>query len=688
MDYADLAAQLPKSELAIADGVREGVGIPSSRSRSFVAPSLSVRSGDLDDAHVVVVSAPAAAGKSTLAWELAAETRGVLVDLAHWNVGNNFLSGTFFKMFADKVGLLLTEIAAGRSALIIDAVEEGQLRSGESNFEKFLDDLVDYASTFVGTAPTVVLFARAETTEYLTLYLESRSVKHAVVGIEYFNSTKAKKFIDLQLDTIEGESGAHREQRTTFVQVRDLLWEMVAGTLPVGDLEPDSFLGYPPVLAAMSNYLAVDNFQSLGNALRDIGARSLAGGPWSFISTILDDILTREQRKFAAAVGERLTTGADIRRDLFGPDEQACRLYDLILGRSPDDLLLPKLPEDEQASYLSATEVAISQHAFMGDGRNFTNTVFRDYVEAIQLVSPNSTRRRAAREDILGSGRPPSPLLGRFLLGMTGDRALAGPELGIVYDSLSAQEVVAGNIHIVVNDEGHSQAARAYVRFESTNETLEFMVDTSEGPVSFQRRLRDAVIDSDGHVGLGSPVSDFIMGPGVSVTSSMLSFESSLTRVILGDEPVLIQADLIDLPSGGVQLKVVGDGILKASWPDMTFPWIAYKEDIPTEEDDDAELYDLLRHLSHIFKYFVRHRREPLQAPKLLVDNIAVGRSPDARRVLSYLIEIGVVTVSADGYQTDLDALAARGINYMDLRSRTLTPALRELLRDVGSLGE
>src|SRR6266508_599169 len=60
----------------------------------FVEPPLSLDPGGLDESKAVVVSAPAAVGKTMLAEHLALNTGGSLWDLGQFHVGNNFAVGT------------------------------------------------------------------------------------------------------------------------------------------------------------------------------------------------------------------------------------------------------------------------------------------------------------------------------------------------------------------------------------------------------------------------------------------------------------------------------------------------------------------------------------------------------------------------------------------------------------------
>ena len=79
---------------SLVDPAPNGIRYVTSERAEFVDPPLTILDGRLEQAQVVVVSAPAAVGKSMLAEYLAYRTGGVLWNLADFHVGNNFAVGT------------------------------------------------------------------------------------------------------------------------------------------------------------------------------------------------------------------------------------------------------------------------------------------------------------------------------------------------------------------------------------------------------------------------------------------------------------------------------------------------------------------------------------------------------------------------------------------------------------------
>src|SRR5690606_31418271 len=115
------------------------------------------------------------------------------------------------------------------------------------------------------------------------------------------------------------------------------------------------------------------------------------------------------------------------------------------------------------------------------------------------------------------------------------------------------------------------------------------------------------------------------------------------------DGPVRLRADLYEGPPGVLDLRVVAPDSLTISWPDASYPWVDYRGELEVPRDDE-DAYVKFRHLSHILRYFVRHGREPLQAGKQLIDNVAVGQSPGAQAVFAAFLESGVVNQRGNVY--------------------------------------
>src|SRR5262249_36551702 len=148
--------------LAAEDHARHGVEEPAQFPR-FVAPTLKESTAPRQGAtSVVLISAPGAVGKTTLAREIAFRIGSPLWHLGQVNVGHEFMTGAIARAFGDaEYSRVKGELRGGKRALVLDGLDEARLRAGQQNFEAFLEGL---ASDFgqPGTQPSLVLLGRAD----------------------------------------------------------------------------------------------------------------------------------------------------------------------------------------------------------------------------------------------------------------------------------------------------------------------------------------------------------------------------------------------------------------------------------------------------------------------------------------------------------------------------------------------
>jgi len=121
---------------------------------------------DPQSSPILLVSAPGAVGKSTLARQIAFVTGAVYVDLAKADpVGGNTMSGGLVKSG------LYPNWQSQTTALLIDGLDEARLRVTQEAFEAFLADVVQLSAG--RTLPTV-LFGRTGAIQDAWLLSEGR----------------------------------------------------------------------------------------------------------------------------------------------------------------------------------------------------------------------------------------------------------------------------------------------------------------------------------------------------------------------------------------------------------------------------------------------------------------------------------------------------------------------------------
>src|SRR5581483_1261856 len=169
----------------------------------FVEPSISIVQGDPKTARLLIIAAPGAVGKSSYAGALAAGADAVLVNLAKTDpLGGNFFMGGLAKSFGLKA---LSDVADGKIALVVDALDEAQMKAGPNGYEAGLLDLAT-----VTAAPAclpAVLLGRAIAAEAAYRLLTASGYATCLLKIEYFRDDQASEYLRQKLPLVAARSG-------------------------------------------------------------------------------------------------------------------------------------------------------------------------------------------------------------------------------------------------------------------------------------------------------------------------------------------------------------------------------------------------------------------------------------------------------------------------------------------------
>ncbi|MGH9809245.1 MAG: hypothetical protein ACRD9W_18665 [Terriglobia bacterium] len=192
----------------------------------------------------------------------------------------------------------------GRIPVIIDALDEGRLLSGEKDIERFLVTtaellLSDRSAT---SRPKLVFLARFESIELARQLIEltAPGITHAAAKVEFFDEEGASQLIQAYAATAAkpgSQYQQHPESARDFIATYFDAIEASLG-LAAGELWQNEqgrvFAGYAPVLAAVGSVLAeIDDFVAVANNLQSNGGREA----WGLVEAVLYDILSREQAK-------------------------------------------------------------------------------------------------------------------------------------------------------------------------------------------------------------------------------------------------------------------------------------------------------------------------------------------------------------------------------------------------------
>lgn len=444
--------RLQSSDAKLADPAKlvQGWSLPDGLSTFKEAPLTKdasvVNGSDPECAKVLLVSAPGAVGKTTLAKQIAHKTSSIYVDLAAAGaVGAGTLLGG---LAADPHGIQQAW-RTGNVAVLIDGLDEGRLKVTQRAFTDFLEGVAGaYAARHVGThALPTMIFGRTAAIEEAWRVLRDH-VKVAVLKIGYYQRKEQIELAGLMIkdkDKIEKEkrrtvrghnasSSDHAEGSCTSPQLEaatELLKQI--GHKTAND---SRFAGYAPVIDAVATRVFGED-----NPYANITQKIQKGQHPITLNDIVTDILKREQNKLKEAIRDAFKdplkgTLHEAFKELYSPHEQIQRLIARVYGVDappPPNWMTPKQSE----TYSDALVAWVPEHPFLGEGQKGATAVFDAVIRAEALRDKKAGAKALDRE------RDPSTTANSFLADFYADRTELGAEIpadhiGVVYSSLRA----------------------------------------------------------------------------------------------------------------------------------------------------------------------------------------------------------------------------------------------------------
>ena len=294
----------------------------------FSVQSSSISGSSFDDATIILISAAGATGKTALTKNLSSTLGIPIFDLSeHDPVASNSLTGLLYNsMDLQDFSAYSQKLQTGKSVIIIDALDEGYMKTTVDGYYSFLDNIVKIASHAEGTP--FILLGRTNIVEITTLYLEEHGLKTALLQIEPFTIDAAKEFIDKQV-----ESDAKNRYSDQYKAVRNYIVDAIGGFFKnqseIGRKQYLQFIGYAPVLLAISTLLNRNsNYFALLDDLKSSNKQNV-----ELIISIIEEILRRDKEdKIDKLLLPQLLTNRDeeFRKKVFDnaytPEEQCIRL--------------------------------------------------------------------------------------------------------------------------------------------------------------------------------------------------------------------------------------------------------------------------------------------------------------------------------------------------------------------------
>jgi len=609
-----------------------------------------------DKASILLVSAPGAVGKSTLARQVAYNTGAVYVDLAVADpVGGNTISGGLAK------SKIYNNWEEQETTLLVDGLDEARLRVPQESFVSFLEDIVVLSR---GRSVPVVLFGRTGAIQDAWIVLNDLSVEVAVLEIGYFDRQMSFDFAISKLKNICTEERPFYEADNRAVALLlDKLREQTEG-------EGDRFAGYAPVLQAVAERVVRESNPASLIARIDKGEEGVS------LLSVARAILERDRSKLMSLNFE----DKELKNVLYSPEEQLDRLVARVYG-VPGPNLPPMSPHDAQI-YESALNVWVGEHPFLKETNNCSSAVFRAMV-CVHALNDAATAPVVLDQE-LGKGSKANPFLSEFYLSQgqgQGVAFLPSEHVGIVYASLRAGLAIGDSAALnidVPDDFDDENDLRSEVEIELTRQGSDrprmLCFDSDQtGVIRLGSHVEDVVISvpysvvqigSGDEASLVSPVN--IQCAVIEVNASSLIVERHFSQeaaavYLESEEPCLNTLASVPVLRGGVSFSV--------SWPGAKkHPWSAFATQ-PTP-GVNPQLDEALRRLRKFVVIFRSHSRPRLGKCRDKIEDTKMTKGT-GQAVLNLLRSENILSLEGHMYYLDPAKLGeVAGVSYFDCMSK------------------
>ena len=363
---------------------QEDFRIEAELNPAFVAPILSevqdYTTCKLEDARIILIEAVGATGKTELTKKMSHWLQCPIFDLGPTKVvAGNSLTGLLTKrMELMDCFNYMAAMRDGKSTIIIDALDEGQMKT---NYQGYLDFLDDVSSLMPKKECPFILLGRYNAVELAASFFATKGIDVCTLQIEPFTLQQAEDFLFKAI-----KSPAKTKFWSNFKETRDYILQTIDGFFKdqasMKNQATQRFIGYAPVLLSVAAFIDENtNFQNVLDELKSRNVKSV-----QLIIDIIERILKRDRfEKVMPFIKDNLLAGREpelareVMDKVYTYDEQCARVLYEVMG-----VPFPELDIND-ASFLSSynehISVWINEHPFKGK-KKIANIVFESYILA------------------------------------------------------------------------------------------------------------------------------------------------------------------------------------------------------------------------------------------------------------------------------------------------------------------
>lgn len=476
--------------------------VPQALPNEFFVPPVLLPNVEESDPSIILVSARGAAGKSTVARQLALRLRSPLWKLEM----DKAVSGTSLEhalmQFLGTHQIKPVLRSASQPIVVIDSLDEARVRVSGTSWQEFVSSIEEFTADGI----QCILFGRERTLEDLWVNLTDAGVTVSWWEISHFAPDRCREYVDEVVRHRDPETDRTSEK---YTRARDALIDALRRAATGSHSE--AFVGYPPVLDAVSamlikkpNYLAIrQSFETINQTSPDRIA---------LLKKIMEGLLEREQTKVAPVASE---LGLPPASSYLPPEQIQWLCHSLEKSPYPDMSHI----DDEKIrnEYSERVSSFAEEHAFRSEGQ-WASPVFEAYVAATEFNGNLFTSSR-----LLDIGQA-SGLLFDFV-DAKDELIIEEAQFAALHASLIASEWTKSSIDVAISTPPEEEYFEGYVaikRGDSGDRRVDFkLIPETPDTLRLMGPLTHLTIDSRGRVELTSRGASLPLGPDLFIRGAI-----------------------------------------------------------------------------------------------------------------------------------------------------------------------
>ena len=661
----------------------------------FIAPVLSVVNDysfttDINNADIILIEAVGASGKTELTKYMSNWLKCPVFNLGLTKVvAGNSLTGLMTKRMDRKdTFAFMDNISSGRSTLIIDALDEGYIKTNNQGYLDFLDDVLSLKPQ---KGCPIIMSGRYNAIELAASFLFDKGEKFITLQIEPFTLQQAKEFIDKAVESV-----AKLRFESIYKLTRDYILYTINGFFKdqssIKSHASERFIGYAPVLLSIAAFF--DNKTNYHAVLDDLKGKNIKSV--ELIIDIIERILNRDKDEKVCPIllndllAER---SVDFQKQVievvYDFDEQCARVLYKVL-----QLPFPEIEINDAsfiAEYNKHIDTWVTEHPFLGKKR-IANIVFESYILARLTRIPKY--KDAAYKYIKKFGI--SYMFAYIYYALYKFDNIDPKILPYIYESLSELNNKAFYTFCLESTESISENHTIKCEFEfiGSNESM----TQYSGSVSYQTNDVLSFGARLEYVNLNVPL-DFILecknveaiAPSYIKCKNLFIESNELTihNQINGGEFMFECEDIVVSQKYEQYLQITGPGKTRKSfciicpkrpeYPLLDY-WTSVEVKLDKLSDDETALYKKLR---SIILEFRSHSKHELAKHHEKIDFV-LGANQLGQRVIRELKNKKIMYKDGHLYKLDSDLMSRElGLSYDDIRNYEINDQVMNFLRGI-----